>query len=79
MYENDKIKNVKIDYSKMVNTPAYIYRGNQLFFSYEKVKELLAMACEDITPNGHYGDDECCLWSEMRQILCYENLKDWNV
>ena len=69
MYENDKIKNVQIAYDKMVNTAGLIVRGNEYFFSYEKVRELLAMACEDIYPNGHYGDVECCLWGEMRSIL----------
>lgn len=79
MYENKKIKNVQIDYDKMVNQPEYIIKGNRYYFSYEKVRELLAMACEDIYPNGHYGDVECCLWGDMRRILCKENLKEWDV
>ena len=79
MYENKKIKNVKIEYSKMVGKPEYIIVGSELYFSVEKVRELLAMACEDIYPNGHYGDNECCLWENMRQILCKENLKEWNI
>lgn len=68
MYENDKIKNVQIDYGSMM--PAeYIIKDDKYYFSYEKVRELLAMACEDIYPNLHYGDVECCLWGEMRSIL----------
>lgn len=79
MYENKKIKNVQIDSSRMMGKPEYILKGNEYYFSYEKVRELLAMACEDIWPDGHYGDIECCLWGEMRHILCYENLKEWDV
>lgn len=75
MYENKKIKNVQIDYTKMVNSPEYVIKGYETFFSFEKVRELLAMACEDIYPDGHYGDVECCLWEEMRRILRKENLK----
>ena len=79
MYENKKIKYTQIDSSRMMNKPEYILKGNEYYFAYEKVKELLAMACEDIYPDGHYGDVECCLWEEMRRILCYENLKKWDV
>ena len=79
MYEDKKIKNVDLNFDALVNVPAYITRGNQYFFSYEKVKELLAMACEDICPDGHYGYIECCLWGDMRRILCKENLKEWDV
>ena len=77
MYENDKIKNVDINYYEMGEQ--YVIRGDRYYFSYEKVKELLAMACEDIYPNGYYGDVECCLWGEMRRILCKEGLKEWDV
>ena len=79
MYENEKIKNVQIDYGRMINKPEYVIKGNEYYFSYEKVRELVAMACEDIYPNGHYGDVECCLWGEIRRILCKENLKEWDV
>ena len=79
MYENKKIKNIEIDTIRMMNKPEYIFKGNEYYFSYEKVRELLAMACENIVPNGHYGDVECCLWSEMKIILCKENLKEWDV
>ena len=75
----NRIKNVDLDYDELVNTPAYIIKGDRYFFSYEKVKELLAMACEDVWPNGKYGDIECCLWGDVRRILCKENLKEWDV
>ena len=76
---NEQIKNIQIDRSRLVNKPGCIIRGNETYFSYEKVRELLAMACEDIYPNGRYSDTECCMWGDMRSILCYENLKDWNL
>lgn len=69
MYKNKKIKNVQIDYGRMEDIPEYVMKDDQYFFSYEKVRELLAMACEDIYPDIHYGDVECCLWGEMRSIL----------
>ena len=78
-YINKKIKNVEIDYARMGNEQGFVIRGGNYYFSYEKVRELLAMACEDVYPNDHYGDAECCLWSSIRSILCYENLKEWDV
>ena len=80
--KTDKIRNIDLNHDELVNTPAYTTRGNRYYFAYEKVKELLAMACEDIYPDGDYGDVECCLWSEMRRILYKENLKEleeWGV
>ena len=79
MYKNSKIKNVQIDYVKMANTPEYVIRGGEVYFGPEKVRELLAMACEDVWPNGNYGDAECCLWGMIREVLCKENFKDWNL
>ncbi len=75
MYKNDKIKNVQIDYARMSNSPEYVWEGYEAFFPLEKVVELLAMACEDIYPDEHYGDAECCLWGELRSVLRKENLK----
>ena len=73
---NKKIRNVNIDYMRMANASEhYIIQDNEYFFPYEKIRELLAMACEDIYPDGGYGDAECCLWGDMREILRKENLK----
>ena len=71
---NKKIKNVQIDYMKMADMEEHVITGKGYYFSYEKVRELLAMACEDIVPDGSYADVDCCLWSDMREILHKENL-----
>lgn len=75
VFENKKIKNVKIDYAKMDGSGEYVVKDYAVFFSSEKVRELLAMACEDVWPDGHYGDAECEVWSIMREVLRKENLK----
>ena len=74
MYVNENIKNVQIDWIRMANSEELDVKDGEVFFSYEKVRELLAMACEEVYPNGHYGDAECCLWGMMREVLRKENL-----
>ena len=83
MYRNPKIKNVYIDYGRMeLNEENAVEYGLQLgmnCFSMERVAELLAMAIEDVWPDIHYSDSECCLWGELRRVLMKEGLKEWDV
>ena len=81
MYYNDKIKNVHIDYARMERErDGFIHDDDyNYYFSFEKIRELLAMASEDIIPNGHYSDAECDVWSAMHSVLCNEGLKEWDV
>lgn len=82
-YINKKIKNVSIDYNRMElneeNAVKYGLQFGMNCFSSEKVVELLAMACEDVWPDIHYSDSECCLWGELRRVLMKEGLKEWDV
>lgn len=76
-YKNPKIKNFDVDLRmrdfEEANTRYGLqYRMN--CFSLQSVQEILAMACEDIVPNGEYSDSECCLWSAMREVLRAENV-----
>ena len=71
-YNNPKIKNFKPDLRmrdmEESNTRTGLqYRRN--CFSLESIQEILAMACEDVTPDIHYSDSECCLWSAIRSVL----------
>lgn len=83
MYKNPKIKNVEIDYDRMeLNEENAVEYGLHLgmnCFSTEKIEELAAMACEDIWPDIHYSDSECCLWGVLRRVLMKEGLKEWDV
>ena len=55
MYENKKIKNVQIDYDKMVNQPEYIIKGNRYYFSYEKVRELFTITWAGLVIDTNYS------------------------
>jgi len=76
-YENPKIKSVRIDYAKMEeeNNGTMTDDRYNRYYSFEKVRELVAMSCEGIVPNGNYGDDECCMWSAINQVLRHNGME----
>lgn len=38
-------------------------------FSFEQVEDVLDLIANKKWPDGHYGDDECVLWSMIRNRL----------
>lgn len=80
MYKpNNKIKNVNIDYRLMEfreTDKEHPAKFGVTAVSLHKVEELLAMAAENIVPDGNYSDFECCVWESMRKVLYAESLID---
>ena len=75
-----KVKNVKIDYARMqeVHEDLDTERYGRLQLGVNcvelhKAGELLAMAMENIYPDGSYSDYECCVWEEFRRVIRAEN------
>ena len=78
-YKNPKIKNYNVDarmrYFEALNKEFGLEYGMNCF-SVQSIEEILAMACENIVPNGHYSDGECTLWEAMRRVLRHEKMID---
>lgn len=74
-----KIKNVSVDYARMVDDVHEMLQHERLqlgsnCIELHKAGELLAMACEDIVPNGTFSDYECVVWEEFRRVLRHEQM-----
>ena len=42
---------------------------NNRVFSFEQIEDVLDLIAEEKWPDGHFGDDECLLWSLIRRKL----------
>ena len=74
---NQRIKHAKIDYFMMEHRETdaeHPARFGVTAVCMERAGELLAMAIEDVAPDGTYSDFECCVWSEFRRVLSAECL-----
>lgn len=75
MYKaNTKIKNVHIEYMNMERAETQKADYGVTAISEYKAEELLAMAIENICPDGSYSDFECSVWQTFRNVLRKENL-----
>ena len=45
---------------------------NDHVFSFEQIEDVLDLIANQKWPDGHYGDDECNLWSMIRNKLGIE-------
>lgn len=80
-----KIRNVTIDYNRMAEIEEHFFceQGGERLqlgancIELHKAGELLAMACEDIVPDGAFSDYECCVWEEFRRVLRCERKEGW--
>lgn len=70
MYKpNKKIKKVRIDYRRMSEAENHRAEYGVTAITVHKGAELLAMAMENITPDGSYSDYEVAVWEEFSRVL----------
>lgn len=75
MYKpNKKIKNTNIDYRRMSEAENHRAEYGVTAITVQKAEELLAMAAENITPDGSYSDYEVSVWETFLAVLRAENM-----
>lgn len=77
MYKpNKKIKKVRIDYRRMSEAENQRAEYGVTAITIHKAAELLAMAAENVFPNGNYSDYEVAVWEEFCRVIRAEGLID---